>query len=93
MAPIPVPALNAFCATIFESKTRAIDYYPSVAAPEIMAHAVNVKQYPRSVFDDALLGGRVTQAQYDTMAAMPNFPVAVSSSEAEQTVNLEDEGS
>lgn len=77
MASIPAAALSAFCATIFETKTRSIDYYNPVAAPEIMAHAVNVKQYLRSVFDDALAGGRVTQAQYDTMAAMPNFPPAL----------------
>lgn len=80
----PTGALNVFCELIFEYKSRTMDSYPLSVRPEIMSHAINIKQYSRSIFDATLEAGKITQAQYDTMSAMPNFPAAMAqSAEAE----------
>ncbi len=77
---LPPAALNVYCITIFETGSRTLSQFKEAWQEEIKVHAVQVKQYPLSVYDATLAAGRITQAQYyDIVSMMP--PAAAPASE------------
>lgn len=79
---LPPAALNVYCITIFETGSRTLSQFKEAWQEEIKVHAVQVKQYPLSVYDTTLAAGRITQAQYDAMVSMtPPIPATTDSQE------------
>lgn len=84
---LPPAALNVYCITIFETGSRTLSQFQPSWQEEIKVHAVQVKQYPVSVYDTTLAAGRITQAQYNAIVGM--MPPAADPASEQQTESTE----
>ncbi len=85
--PLPAGALSVYCTTIFDTGSRTLSQFLPATQEEIKVHAVQVKQYPVSVYDTTLAAGRITQAQYNAIVGM--MPPAADPASEQQTESTE----